>query len=508
MSLTAKHGILNLLNKDVLVKIFSLAIVGWAMLLLRYGYFFGDGDHAEILPVLLKQHHPQLYPNDFYLNALHSIRPDIRWFFVRFTGLFGPNYSLTFFIFHSICTIFLLAGTLFAGHVLKIKLIAAFTGLMACLLLLSQHIPGANFLYVPQLLPENFAFAFGIWSWWLMMRKKQFLACLLLVLATLFQPLAGLQFALVAFTALMLTRQINLKAALLYAATGGVFFIITALAYQTNQGSSDFFQLFVAFRHPHHYLPFADGAGNWLFALFLGIMAYQSGEVFIKKALLVIGLGLVLYIPMVSIFHLTLVAQTQWLKLLAPVYALGSMATASFLSAKLKLKLPAINPAFYYTSATVAAVVVGCLYVKPQLNPLNKPFETGNHPKYMHADLIDICTQISKSTPQDALFIVPFDASAFHYYSRRSAFVGVKTLVHSPDFMPKWYQRIKEVYGVDKTKPLFKQVNLANTIYASNIETAHIPKTVNYILVKTGSYPLPVVLRNNSYMVLTNKLNQ
>lgn len=502
MSLTAKHGILNLLNKDVFVKIFSLAIVGWALLLLRYGYFFGDGDHAEILPVLLKQHHPQLYPNDFYVNALSGIKPDIRWFFVRFTGLFGQNYPLTFFILHSLCTIFLLAGTLLVGHAINMKPLTAFTGLMACLLLLSQRIPGANFWYVPQLLPENFAFVFGIWSWWLMMQKKQFAASLLLISATWFQPLAGLQFAVVAFTAFILIKQINLKAALLYAACGGIFFIITALAYQTNTGSADFFQLFVAFRHPHHYLPFAGGFINWLFALFFGIMAYQTKSDFIKNVVFVIGLGLVLYIPLVSIFHITLVAQMQWLKLLAPVYALGSMATAWFLANKFKLKLPEVKPAFFYTSAIVALILVGLIIINPQINPLNKPFETGNHPRYMDTDLIDICQQISKKTPEDALFIVPFDASAFHYYSRRSAYVGVKTLVHRSDFIPLWFERINDIYGVDKSNPMFKQANLANAYYVRNIETLKIPEEVNYVLVKTGHYPLPAVLKNQSYMVL------
>ncbi|MBK7682934.1 MAG: hypothetical protein IPJ26_10960 [Bacteroidetes bacterium] len=56
---------------------------------------------------------------------------------------------------------------------------------------------------------------------------------------------------------------------------------------------------------------------------------------------------------------------------------------------------------------------------------------------------------ISKNTPTNAIFLTLPEDDSFLCEARRSTIVGYKGVIHQPDFMIPWYDKMKEVYGVE-----------------------------------------------------------
>jgi hypothetical protein len=143
-------------------KIILLAFIGYVLLLVRHGYTFGWGDHAEILPYISNLQDATLYPKDFYVQHIKTIIPNVRWIFVHVLLPFYRVLEPTFFILHALCTLLLLAGTLKIARINGFSLFPAFAGLMTYLLIFYGKIPGGNDWYLNNFQAENIAFTAGI----------------------------------------------------------------------------------------------------------------------------------------------------------------------------------------------------------------------------------------------------------------------------------------------------------------------------------------------------------
>jgi hypothetical protein len=489
--------------------ILSLSVLGFALLLLRHGYLFGDMDQAEVLPLMLHCNDNSLYPKDFYLQTIIPIIPNARWIFAYAFSIFGADaLPSVFFFFHLVNTIFLLAGSIKVATTLKIDPYIAFGGLMAYLLLLLHHIPGANDWYVPQLLSENFAFATGIWAVYYAQTDRQSLVALLLAIGTLFHPLAGLQFAVVIYGSKLLCGHFPLKGFLIYASTGGIFFLLTTLAYQSNfKDNGTLFKVLIQFRQPHHSWPAAFPLVGWALTVAFAAALYVQAKTnaFIKLVLAIILIGCIIYVPFVQWVESITVAQTQWFKTLSLVFALGSMAAAALAKAGLEVffekKWPfRVRPALPFCAGLS---IVALLLAVPQANILHKTLKIGRAAYDKDAALVDISLKAKTSTPKDALFVVPPDVTAFQYYAERSVYVSLKAIVHRSDFMEEWFQRIQNIYGMKLEKPASKQIKQANEFYHQQIRRKHTPPGAEYALVELGNnYPYPIIAQNEGFMII------
>ncbi len=489
---------------------FFWSVLGWALLLLRHGYTFGTGDHSEILPYIENLNNPVLYSNDFYVTHIISIVPNVRWFFAECALFFVGNLSSWFFVFHAFSTIFLLMGTMKVCHKLSVSIPFSFLGIMGYLLLFYGKIPGGNEWYLNNFQAESMAFVLGIWSIYWALENKQWLGFGALVLATLFHPLAGIQFALLIAASLLFTKQLNWKALLVFLSLGGTYFILIFLNHQSNLDTNlllpNFFDLLFVFRQPHHSLPSSFSLIGSIITLILFIVTLVAVS---KKSKVMfyyfgfIGIGCIVYVFGTLLFKSVLIAQTQWFKTVAIVTVIGgAMAIDGIFSfmPQLKRKLLGISK-LEPILGLAAAIIVALLLSFPQANLLQKPFLFGNAQN--KSELILISEAIAQKIPPDAIFIQPFDADAFHYYSKHPSYVSFKAVVHHKTFMYEWYKRIQQVYGVSLAQQGgFSLTELANANYEKLLKEGNINWDVNYALVKKGKYFYPTVLSNSHYQVL------
>jgi hypothetical protein len=495
-------------------KIILLAFVGYVLLLVRHGYTFGWGDHAEILPYLSNLQDATLYPKDFYVQYIKNIIPNVRWIFVHTLLPFYAVLEPTFFILHALCSILLLSGTLKIARVNGFQLLPSFAGLMTYLLVFYGKIPGGNDWYLNNFQSESIAFTAGMTALLFWFQRKFIWSYLMLSVGTFFHPLAGIQFFILITGLSLITRQWNYKAFFIYLLTGGVYFLLIFL----HQGKTmyheipTYFDILFQFRQPHHSMPEYYPMIGWLltglFSLALWFKRKQAPE--LLRLMLLILSGALVYVIGVSVFHLTPVAQTQWFKTFALLFALGSMAGGDWIYGRLRLQ-PIKLPVLYPMMAAVAALLLVALFAFPDKNPLKKPFTIAG---YQSDPLLIHCSvEISKKFPKEALFVVPFDCDAFNYYSQRSVYVSFKSVAHDERGMREWYHRIGQVYGLKTSDGGgYTLSSIANQYYLSqlisHVNGMPIGFNADYALVKGHLFSENVVFENAGYQVISLKTDR
>jgi hypothetical protein len=486
------------------------AIIGWALLLLRHGYVFGMGDHAEILPYMEYLNDSSKYSNDFYVANIAAIVPNVRWFFCWIFSPFTTHLAPWFFVFHAVYTLFLLIGTMKVCEKLLIPVPITFLGMMGYLLLFYGHIPGGNEWYLNNFQAENVAFVLGIWSLFWTLENKQWTSIAALALATFFHPLAGIQFALLIGASLLFNQKLNWKAWLFYGFTGGVCFVWILINHQSNfavqPGSPSFFDVLFVFRQPHHSLPTTYSLLGTLLSLVLligGLIITFKKQKLLFYIFGLIGLGCIIYTIGVLQFKSVLIAQTQWFKTVSLVTVLGSALVLNYLLSFLPKLIQLLVKAekVLIIPALISAILIGLILTIPAANLLDKPMYFGK--ASTQNPLVEISKQIAQEIPATAVFIQPFDADAFHYHSHHASYVSFKAVVHHQSFMYEWYKRMQQVYGLSiDQKGGFALATQANAHYEKQLKEGTLELDVNYALVKKGAYFYPTVLSNDRYQVL------
>jgi hypothetical protein len=62
---------------------------------------------------------------------------------------------------------------------------------------------------------------------------------------------------------------------------------------------------------------------------------------------------------------------------------------------------------------------------------------------------VSLCKKIKDITPQDAVFVQPFEMTALKFHAQRSSYVEFKAIAKNQRDLKKWYERIQEVFGLD-----------------------------------------------------------
>lgn len=497
----------NPLNRSILI----LSFFGYVLLLFRHGYTFGWGDHAEILPYLSSLFDDTLYPHDFYVEHIQSIVPNVRWVFVHALLPFYRWLEPVFFICHALFSLTLLYSTLKFAHLSGLSLLPSFVGLMAYLLIFYGKIPGGNDWYLNNFQAENIAFTLGILAMVLWTDKKDITAFVLLAIGTLFHPLAGIQFFILLFGLALINRRLSIKAISIYLLTGGLYFLMIYL----SQGKSvpgqtpSYFDILFQFRQPHHSLPSHFPKIGWILTVIcvwtIWTQRKQSPAIF--QLMVFIVSGALFYVIGVSLFHAVPVAQSQWFKTFALLFALGSISVANLVFHRFNfLKRPISFNYFYILYFSLLALLA--LFLFPGKNPFQKPFTTAG----FHSDpfLIDCCERIQTMVPKDALFVVPFDCDAFNHYSKRSVYVNFKAVAHDESSMREWYRRIQQVYGLTVSDAGgFSMAAKANAYYQNQLEAVSngLPAgfVADYALVRGKPFHQNVVYENAGYQVISLK---
>lgn len=438
------------------------AILGWFLLVLRFGYTFGEGAQLEIMPYVLHLHNAGLYPHDFFIQGMEDLVPHERTLFVYLLYPFHGFLQETTLLLHFLCTVGLLLGMeRLAKHFITNKYIA-WLAILVCLIPFYLWTIGGNELYYSDFQASNLAKAIGIWSIVALVERKRLLAVVIATVTTFIHPIVGIVLFITFFGNYLyeyvasgtLHLKTLVKSATIFGLTAGVYLLVM---YVNRSGadmiSSDrYFDILFNFRHPHHYIFFAFPMSKRLFfigLMFVAVAYFGKRDSIISTFILVSIFIMIGYIICVDIFEIPFIANFQWYKVAIFLKFFGFIAVFGFIEQfvpKLKewLRFPIW---FEYTGMiALSAAIAVLVFNYPSYSPVPVSYQFGDH--IQRDPELALAQKIRKKTPRNAVFIQPMSNTSLKYYSRRSSYVEFKAPVKSRSHMGEWYNRVQNVYGL------------------------------------------------------------
>ncbi len=484
------------------------AILLYATVLIYQGYQYGQGDQTQILPCIYAQDHPGAYAGDQYVQYyLHSgfNERTIFHFLLRYLGYNVPVVVWLWHMFLSV--VLILAWVKISSFFIKHKGFQWLT--IGMILILGFHTStGSNEIYYNSLIPSVAAKAIASWAivYWLTARFTAW--SIFLLMATLLQPLVGLQLFVLTVCAhladLSLHKKIKLfpwKEALGYLVIVIPLLILLLLRNGSGDDPKAFFNI-IHFRLAHHFFASSFGFLNLLLGGLFAVLTIYYMKQRLKWMMILIVAGCVVYEVGVEYFHNAYFLYTQWWKTTIwmeafAFLALGTQLEKNFSGKNLVTRFPFAIP-------ILMLLLVGAY----RFSGIRK-----SCPDYMLpwsksiSDEVDISEQALKTTPENAVFIVPVEFSAFRWYSKRSLYVDYKAMIHQEAFLKEWYKRIQNIYqfneeeenaGFDLHNFSFYLLDEPSTMsfeYWRKIGITHIVSTNQHIL------DLDLVAHNDKFAI-------
>ena len=244
----------------------SLPILGYALFvaalfLFVRGYQFNTDDQAEHLPQVYQQLDPELYPKDYFVNASNSIFT-VRHFYEKLVlvieevvGLEWGLFVLTF------CCIALMAYSFarIAEELFGDRWSVLLAPILAMVVFYGFTVGGNHVMY-GSFISSTIAKGISAFALLQFIRIKQLFAGVVLGLATLFQPLVGLQLFLILGGIELLFRW-NIKKtfqfAIPYLAVSALILVPTfarQFGETMEQNKELYYEVLYRFRNHHHYI--------------------------------------------------------------------------------------------------------------------------------------------------------------------------------------------------------------------------------------------------------------
>ena len=506
--------ILKFSNSQIL-----FAALAWSLLILRFGYRFGTGDHVELLPYTIFLNDSTLYAHDFFIQGLNTSVPNERTIMAHLLLPFVNHLELFCFVFQFLTSIMFVLGLVKLTRRFIQNTYVAWLAILVALIPLNDFGLGNVELYSECFQASGLAVAIIVWAINFFLDRRYLSASALMSLATFIQLLEGLDIMMVLSAILFLaaiTKEVKWKVLVgftaVYAFTAGVYLVMIFIQKNVTAGISnqELFNILFEFRHPHHFIFSAFPKAKMLVffaltAISLLFFALRSKQLF---HLVLIGLvGVIVYAIAVDGLHNVFIGNFQFYKITQWVKVLGVVALFGFVEQFLSSFIIPLRTSFERVGLIVSIVL--CWVVILNFNamlPYKVPFQLFEMKK--KDDMIAICEQIKEITPPDAVFVQPFDNTELKFYGERSSYVEFKANVRNKAFVKEWANRVKEVFGVApdmkvKGFALQKPADFffyhADAIHLSALKV----DGVSYLLTRKEFPPATgqIILQNKTYAV-------
>lgn len=442
-----------------------LSLLFATLFILIHGYQFNNGDQEEHLPYVYKLMDASLYQND-YLVPLQTTQFTIRFYFAHLIKFLGsilsiPNVVLFLYL---LCLIVVgwVISTL-AENMSK----SQSAGIIAPILLIlfNNYTIGGNSIIDVQLTTTVLSVALGAIANLFFTKGKMVQASAFCGLASLFQVLVGLQLFILLFIAALSIVNKNkwkqgVKHILVYFLFAG-WMLLPMLLIQFGSTSTfeteKYYQILFYFRNAHHYHPFCFPAMDYITTFFwwgiilFSIWAGQKRHLFhhYTSILLLTGLGCVLYFIGFTLLNIHSIGKLQWFKATIWPTLLGSIPVSILIAEKVKAS------SIIYFSKTRSLLVVGLVIIlwmglaNSTYIPSEKikyRYKLGNYPQ---KNLEKMHLWIVRHTPKNAVFLTFPNDDSFLCEAKRSLPVAYKGVIHQPNFLLPWQEKIKDIYGIE-----------------------------------------------------------
>ncbi|MDQ3016807.1 MAG: hypothetical protein M3R25_08860 [Bacteroidota bacterium] len=467
------------------------AVILYATVIVYQGYQYGQNDQTQILPVLYEQDHPGTYLKDHYVQAYLESYVNERTIFHFLLRHVGYESPWLVFIWHAISAIALILAWIYiAGRWIKQPVWQWIC--IGMILTLGFHTAtGSNEIYYNQFVPSLPAKALGSWGLYCWLQKKYYGWSILIILSGLLQPLVGIQLFLITCAATLINYFFGNEKTKLPIFPVLIYLIFTlpwiVLLAKNNGGTSDpgRFMDIIHFRLGHHFFGFTFSAVDLLFTLLFSLICiiYYHGK--LKWMFVLIVAGCLIYEFGVEWIRSPLVLYTQWWKTTIWIEAFAFIAIFSMVDQRIRFseKYKHWSPAlpvllllavsFYRLSNIVG--------VKPDYS---KPLSSAK------TDAVDISIKARELTPDTALFVIPYELTAFRWYSHRSNYIDWKAMLHNETFLYEWYDRVSEIYAFDMQAQAEGQTILSNaSAMLSDPDAEHIARWKSLGITHVTGYP-------------------
>jgi len=444
------------------LPLFGYALAVAALFLFVRGYQFNTDDQAEHLPQIYQQLDPQLYPNDYFVNQSNAIFT-VRHFYEKLVLLVAESIGLEWglFVLTFLCIALMaysfsrIAEELFHDRwaVLLAPLLAMFV--------FYNFTVGGNHIMYGSFISSTIAKGIGAFALLQFIRSKFFLSAIILGIATLFQPLVGLQLFLLLSAILLFFRRNVRETAVFGLAFLAVaaFILVPTFARQFSETTAYdkdlYYEILYRFRNHHHYLPSLFPVTHYVKFLFLTLIGVElyaftkpSDRGFFVPFVAFGILGMIVYAMGLEFLHIQALGKLQWFKVTVWIAAFSSIMVAGFVGPLFSGFLPLTKSRIYLFPFSFF------LFILLTLTITNSKFLSDSYQhKYMvgnrnYTNLEKMHFWIEANTAKDVNVLVSPGDNAFSCQAKRSMPIHFQAIIHEPFFMLPWYEDFKEIYGV------------------------------------------------------------
>lgn len=431
-----------------------LCLLVYASLLALHGYHFASGDASETSASALHLDDDSLYQGDLYISHTSKSNLNERYPFVLLIHLLGASSAWSFFLLHFVCSMLVIGALYQLGKMFLKQTSGRLLFIISCLFVIYGYTLGENEIWYNYVMPSLPAKALGASAICLYLSHRRLWAYLVLIPASLCQPIAGAQVALILLVLdlwhLYDIRKMSwsyLLPPILYGCTAGLWILVVYLTqtYTPSEMSDERFFEIMELRLGHHFFPSYYPTSRWLVMMaLLGTSLWvwsKSNKILYRFTIICIS-GYVFYFLAVEVFALPNLVVLQWFKTTVWTKAIGLLALIKWLESKLPLlKRPWVSQSLCLAlalSIAVPSILPEFFAGKPYYFPWTKP----SSPAY------ELAAAVQKLCPKDASIITPPEMTEIRYFARRGVFIDYKSNIHSRDYLRESQDRREKIYGL------------------------------------------------------------
>lgn len=447
---------------------FAATLLAIALHFLRFGYAYASGDQDELLSLVIHRLDSSLFANDWFVMS-QSAGIGVRSYVVGLLTYLAQVMPIwvAVLVVHLASWFMVGMATYHLATLLTRSRLSGMVTMVIVLVFTPQWTLGGNDLIHNTFVPSSLSWGFALTGLLLHLRHRPAAAGGLLGIATLFQALVGLQVMLVVVWDLLLRLRLNRLRRQWVPTTFaiGSYAVVSApilipLILQQlgpDSGDSSFPSLFyivAEFRNPHHYLPMSFPLGAWLkfaalaiaggMGLFLLEQRHRLNRpLFIRRTAILLVLVLSTGFIAAEVLRILPVAKIQLFSMtvLWKIFFVGGAAGAAvhfWTAARSVAVFTEMRP--FRTVLVLGALAASItLFAARNDDAVYKRVRPIAHEM---SRLGQLEAWVRRSTPQDAIFLVPPSNTTFRPNAQRAIVVDFKAFPFEPELSRAWFNRL------------------------------------------------------------------
>lgn len=458
-----------------------------------YGYYFNSSDLEEHLPFVYKLQNPTLYPGDYVTGYLFNIF-SVRYYYAHTLFILShliPLPQLCFGIMIAALAVFSYYYMNLSYLIFKDELTALITPLTG-LIFLNKITVGGNFVFDNMLTCSVFASALCMAALFYFFNEKLKTGMLLCGIATLYQPLIGIQVMMLMLITSFFLHRFNFRElifGLLSYLVVAAFMLIPLFKRQFADTSSPadyyFYYILYVFRNPHHYIPSFFAAGDYIKNFFLilvtAILFFRKPTPYNRHLMILITCiiaGMFFYYLLFEKANMMVLGKLQWFKTSVWLTLFCGIYIAHFI-AQQKFMQSVLPQTFLTYMAIILTVFLILAITHSSLLPFKKLQSRYQVGDYVKSDLTLMHEWIKDSIPEDKIILSFPQDDSFLCEAQHPTPVAWKAIIHEPWFLKKWHHDFVTLYHIQQPVEWIKsdQKQLAeegyNHFYSKQLMSAY-----------------------------------